>query len=226
LAAAGQEFGFKTIGVIRGNELNDESNPTLRLAKQNGMQFHFVDRETYRKRDDDDYIESLKQKFGDFYLVPEGGSNALAVKGCSEIINHIPIDFDTIMCACGTGGTIAGIALSLNEFQKAIGIPVLKGAEFLEKEILQLQSDYNKTQSKLHKSLAPQLIYDYHFGGYANTNPELLQFMEVFENEYSIPLDKIYTSKLMFAFFDLLKKDFFRPNSSLVLVHTGGLQGN
>ncbi|MBK6834724.1 MAG: 1-aminocyclopropane-1-carboxylate deaminase/D-cysteine desulfhydrase [Bacteroidetes bacterium] len=226
LAAAGHEFGFNTIGVIRGDELSDESNPTLRLAKQNGMQFHFVERETYRKRDDVDYNESLKQKIGDFYLVPEGGSNALAVRGCSEIINHIPIDFDTIMCACGTGGTISGIALSINESQKAIGIPVLKGAEFLVKEILQFQSDYNKTQSKLHKSLAPQLIYDYHFGGYANTNSELLQFMEVFENEYSIPLDKIYTSKLMFAFFDLLKKDFFRPNSSLVLVHTGGLQGN
>lgn len=226
LAAAGQEFGFKTIGVIRGNELNDESNPTLRLAKQNGMQFHFVDRETYRKKDDVSFLESLKQKFGDFYLVPEGGSNSLAVKGCLEIKDHIPIDFDTIMCACGTGGTIAGIALSLTESQKAIGIPVLKGADFLEKEISQLQSDYNKTQSELHKNLAPLLIYDYHFGGYANTNSELLKFMESFENEFSIPLDKIYTSKLMFAFFDLLEKDFFRPNSTQILVHTGGLQGN
>ena len=226
LAAAGQEFGFKTIGVIRGNELNDESNHTLRLAKQNGMQFHFVDRETYRKKDDINYIESLKQKFGNFYLVPEGGSNALAVKGCREIINYIPIDFDTIMCACGTGGTIAGIALSLNESQKAIGIPVLKGAEFLEKEILQLQSNYNEMQLKHTKSFCPQLIYDYHFGGYATTSSDLLNFIESFEHEFSIPLDKVYTSKLMFAFYDLINKDFFRPNSKLVLVHTGGLQGN
>lgn len=219
LAAAGQEFGFNTIGVIRGDELSDESNPTLRLAKQNGMHFHFVDRETYRKKDNVDYIDSLKQKFGDFYLVPEGGSNALAVKGCSEIINHIPIDFDTIMCACGTGGTIAGIALSLNESQKAIGIPVLKGADFLEKEIFQLQSKHSK-------SVAPQLIYDYHFGGYAKTSEQLLEFMDLFQQEFSIPLDKIYTSKLMFAFFDLVKKDFFNPNSSIILVHTGGIQGN
>jgi len=219
LAAAGQEFGFNTIGIIRGDELSDESNPTLSLAKQNGMQFHFVDRETYRKKDDVDYIESLKQKFGNFYLVPEGGSNGLAVKGCLEIKNHIPFNFDAIMCACGTGGTIAGIALSLNEFQTAIGIPVLKGAEFLEQEILKLQSEH-------YKNLAPQLIYDYHFGGYAKTSPELLEFMDLFQSEFSIPLDKIYTSKLMVAFFDLLKKNFFKSNSTIILVHTGGIQGN
>lgn len=226
LAAAGQEFGLKTIGVIRGNELNDESNPTLILAKQNGMQFHFVDRETYRKKQDDSFIESLKQQFGDFYLVPEGGSNALAVKGCLEIKNYIPIDFDTIMCACGTGGTIAGIALSLSKSQKAVGIPVLKGAAFLEEEIVRLQNEYIRTQTESHKTIAPQLIYDYHFGGYATTSSGLLDFMKSFEQDFLIPLDKIYTSKLFFGFFDLLEKNYFLPNSTIILVHTGGLQGN
>lgn len=226
LAAAGQEFGFKTIGVIRGDELSDESNPTLHLAKQNGMEFHFVDRETYRKKDDVDFIENLKQKFGDFFLVPEGGSNSLAVKGCLEIKNYIPIDFDTIMCACGTGGTIAGITLSLNESQKAIAIPVLKGAEFLEKEIKKLQSDYCLLEASVNKIKVPEIIYDYHFGGYAKTSPDLSAFIKNFESDYNIPLDKIYTAKLMFAFIDLLKTDFFKPNSSIILVHTGGIQGN
>lgn len=220
LAAAGHEFGLSTIGVIRGEELNPESNATLSLAKQNGMRFHFVDRETYRRKSEQAFIESLKDKFGDFYLVPEGGSNELAVKGCMEIKDYIPVEFNTIMCACGTGGTIAGISLSLNQHQKAIGIPVLNGAEFLVNDIEKLQIKSG------HKPITPLLIHDYHFGAYAKTSEELIEFMNSFESEFAIPLDKIYTSKLFFGFFDLLKKDYFEPNTCIILVHTGGLQGN
>src|SRR6218665_489671 len=123
VAAAGKEFGFETIGVIRGEELQEKylENPTLKKASENGMQFEFVTRTQYRDKNNVAFLDQLKNKFGDFYLIPEGGTNELAVKGCKEILTDNDKVFDFICCAVGTGGTISGIINSLKPHQKAIG---------------------------------------------------------------------------------------------------------
>src|SRR5690606_10955628 len=130
---AAKEFGFQSIGIIRGEELFDKinDNPTLKFAQVNGMQFEFVSRETYRQKDSEIFIEKLHQKFGNFYIVPEGGTNELAVKGCEEILTDQDDIFDYICCAVGTGGTISGIINSSKPHQKVLGFPALKG-DFLD----------------------------------------------------------------------------------------------
>ena len=204
-AAAGKEFGFKTIGIIRGEELNENDNSVLQFAKYCGMELRFVSREEYRKKE-----FNIKDEY---YLIPEGGTNDLAVKGCSEIISLIDIPFDYISCAVGTGGTIAGIISSLNENQKAIGFPVLKGEEFLTNEIEKLVP--SKTNFELQT--------EYHFGGYAKKNEELLNFIFDFKSNHNNQLDFVYTGKMMFGIFDLIKKNYFPKDATIVAVHTGGL---
>lgn len=226
LAYEAKQNGLNSIGVIRGDELNEKSNPTLKIAKENGMQFYFVDREVYRLRNDPDFYVQLRKKFGEAFIIPEGGSNALAIKGCMEIKHQIDLPFDSIMAACGTGGTIAGIALSMDDHQKAIGIPVLKGAEFLQNEISRLQNEAIGKFNFSANAKIPSLIYDYHFGGYAKTTEELMDFKKKFESDTNIPLDKIYTCKLFYALYDLINKDHFEKNKTVVVVHSGGLQGN
>lgn len=216
-AAAGHECGFETIGVIRGEELIDKivENPTLCLAQKNGMQLHFISRSDYRRKADTDFIEQLKSKFGEFYLIPEGGTNSLAVQGCEEILTEQDKqDFDYVCCAVGTGGTIAGIINSSSETQKILGFPALKG-DFLFDEIRQWTTRTNW-----------DLCLDYHFGGYAKTTPELLQFIQNFQQQTNIEIEPIYTGKMLFGIFDLIEKGYFPANSKILAIHTGGLQGN
>lgn len=213
-AAAGKEFGFNTIGIIRGEEtlpLND----TLSFATSCGMKLHYLDRTTYRNKTDNDLIEELSEKFGKFYLVPEGGYNKDGAKGCTEIVDEINIDFDYIAVACGTATTLSGIIQSLKPYQTALGFPVLKGGEFLHENIKQL------TDSKNHY----ELITDYHFGGYAKYKPELISFIQWFKTEHNIQLDPVYTGKMMFGLYDLVKKGRFKKDSKIIAIHTGGLQG-
>jgi 1-aminocyclopropane-1-carboxylate deaminase len=226
LASAGKIYGFKTIGVIRGDELDVTSNKTLQQASENGMHLHFVKRELYHKKNDADFIENLRQQFGNFYLIPEGGSNAFAVKGCKEINKLIPFQADAICCAVGTGGTIAGIHLSSANNQRIIGIPVLKNATFLYDEIKSLQQQFNKQFSYEVPKGKLELVLDYHFGGYAKTTSELEEFRFNFQNEFNITLDKIYTSKVFYAVIDLINNNFFQSEKKIVVIHTGGLQGN
>ncbi|SHG74924.1 1-aminocyclopropane-1-carboxylate deaminase/D-cysteine desulfhydrase [Flavobacterium aquidurense] len=215
VAHAGKEQGFKTIGVIRGDELFDKikENPTLRFAQQNGMQFEFVTREDYRDKSEIFFIEKLKEKFGDFYLVPEGGTNELAVKGCEEILTDEDAVFDYVCCAVGTGGTISGLINSALPHQKILGFPALKG-DFLTDEIriFAKQDNWN-------------LISDYHFGGYGKVNLELIEFINTFLEDTKVPLDPIYTGKMVFGVIDLIHKNYFPEHSKIVLIHTGGLQG-
>ncbi|MDA6069107.1 pyridoxal-phosphate dependent enzyme [Flavobacterium sp. AC] len=215
VAYAGKEQGFKTIGVIRGDELFDkiEENPTLKFAQENGMQFEFVSREDYRHKSEISFIEKLKDKFGDFYLVPEGGTNELAVKGCEEILTDEDAVFDYVCCAVGTGGTISGLINSALPHQKILGFPALKG-DFLTDEIriFAKQDNWN-------------LISDYHFGGYGKINLELIEFINTFFEDNKVPLDPIYTGKMVFGVIDLIYKNYFPENSKIVLIHTGGLQG-
>lgn len=214
-AAAGKINGLRTIGVIRGEELkgNYKNNPTLLQAEALGMHLHFIDRKSYKNKDRIDFIDGLKIKFGDFYLVPEGGTNELAIKGCEEIILEEDTKFDFICCAVGTGGTISGIINSAFEHQKIIGFPALKG-DFLSNDIRKFV-----TRDNWH------LILEYHFGGYGKTKEELISFLNQFYGQTAIPLDPIYTGKMMFGIIDLIEKDYFPNNSKILAIHTGGLQG-
>lgn len=215
-AAAGNENGIKTIGVIRGDELkgNYDDNPTLLYAEKLGMHFHFIDRELYRQKESEYFIKELKNAFGDFYLVPEGGTNDLAIKGCEEILtNDDKHSFTHVCCAVGTGGTISGIIESSNKNQQILGFPALKG-DFLSNDIRKFVAKNNW-----------KLISDYHFGGYGKIKPELIRFLNQFYEETKIPLDPIYTGKMMFGIIDLIKKGYFPENAKILAIHTGGLQG-
>ena len=201
--AVGKIFGFKTIGIIRGEETLP-LNPTLLQAKKDGMKFLYVSRADYRKKNTAEFIEKLKDALGDFYIIPEGGGNKLGVLGCNDIVNEIDIDFNYILTDCGTGATLAGICDVLKETQKAIGIPVLKGGEFIKDEVKLLLGDtYSRIESQY------SLIKDYHFGGYAKYKPELIEFMRGFYTQTNIKTDPIYTGKLFYALVDLAKKDYF-----------------
>lgn len=210
-----KDLGFNSVGVIRGEELSDKihENPTLTFAGKNGMKFEFISREDYRKKDSEEFIENLKQKFGKFYLVPEGGTNDLAVKGCEEILTEQDNIFDYLCSAVGTGGTISGIINSSKPHQKVLGFPALKG-DFLENEI-----------RKFTKKDNWKLIKDYHFGGYAKINRELISFINEFKRQTNIPLDPVYTGKMCFGISDLIRNNYFEKGTKILLIHTGGLQG-
>lgn len=218
-AVAGNLSGLKTIGVVRGEELANKlneillENKTLYTANKNGMKFEFVTRENFRRKTDKDFINELRKKFGDFYLVPEGGTNELAIKGCEEILTEEDQKFDYICSAVGTGGTISGLINSAKNHQHIIGFPALKG-NFLSEEI-------KKLTQKQHW----QLQTEYHFGGYAKYNEELIRFINSFKEKTQIPLDPIYTAKMLFGILDLITKNKYPKNTKILAIHTGGLQG-
>ena len=215
LAYAGKENGFQTIGIIRGDELGDkiESNPTLKFAQECGMQFEFVSRETYRLKTEATYLEQLQQKYGSFYLIPEGGTNAFAIQGCEEILTPEDASFDFVACAIGTGGTISGLINSVLPHQKVLGFPALKG-DFLQDEIRNFVRQDNW-----------ELITDYHFGGYGKVTNDLIDWINQFYEQTQIPLDPVYTGKMVFGIVDLITKNYFPENAKILLIHTGGLQG-
>lgn len=220
VACVGKEFGFKTIGIIRGDELGKnldktlKGNPTLRTAFEHGMLFDFVTRNDYRLKHTEEFKQQIKDKFGDFYLIPEGGTNKLAVKGCEEILKPKDSDFDIVCVSIGTGGTISGVINSLTPHQRVIGFPALNG-DFLTQEI-EKYTIQNKNWS---------LSCDYHFGGFAKLNIELINFINNFKEEVGISLDPIYTGKMMFGIVDLIKRGHFTKGTKILAIHTGGLQG-
>ena len=215
VASAGNAFGFKTIGIVRGEELGNKisENTTLSFAKENGMQFKFVSRELYRNKTSESFLNDLKEEFGDFYLIPEGGTNKLAVKGCEEILNTEDNTFDYICCAVGTGGTISGLINCSKPSQQVLGFPALKG-DFLKEDISKFATQTNW-----------KLITDYHFGGYAKINEELVTFINQFKIDNQVSLDPVYTGKMLFGIIDLINKNYFPKGSKILAIHTGGLQG-
>ena len=215
VAFAGKEFGVNTIGVIRGEELISkiDENATLKFAKACGMKLKFITRELFRNKTTEEFILKLKKEFEDFYLIPEGGTNDLAVKGCKEILKEDDNVFDFICCSVGTGGTISGLINASAEHQKILGFPALKG-HFLQKDI-----------SKFVIKSNWKLINEYHFGGYAKINNELVEFINRFKLKHNIQLDPIYTGKMMFGILNLIENNFFPKKAKILAIHTGGLQG-
>ncbi|MEA5403337.1 pyridoxal-phosphate dependent enzyme [Arcicella sp. DC2W] len=212
-AAAGKAFGFKTVGIIRGDELTPDSNDTLRFAHHCGMELIFVTRLDYNFRN------RLTRQYGDkYYVLPEGGTNDLAIKGVNEMVDEIyeVINPDYVCSAVGTGGTLAGIVSGVSGKTKAIGFASLKGKGLLKGQIEKL----------LPFEKEFELNEQYHFNGYAKTTPELIDFIKGFEERNpNIQLEQVYTGKMMFGIYDLIKKGYFPENSIIVAVHTGGLQG-
>jgi len=222
VAAAGQQFGFKTVGVIRGEQSTTPS-PTLRYAEACGMQLHFVSRSAYREKTTVAFTTQLIEKFGDFYSIPEGGTNSLALQGCAEIWESINAHFSKApdyVCTCvGTGGTIAGLIAGNESASQVLGFSALKGS-FLTKDVTELLQMY-------HARFYPNWLInnDYHFGGYAKHQPVLIDFMNDFKATQGISLDPVYTGKMMYGILDLVAKDYFPKGSRILAIHTGGLQG-
>jgi 1-aminocyclopropane-1-carboxylate deaminase/D-cysteine desulfhydrase-like pyridoxal-dependent ACC family enzyme len=219
VAAAGKYFGFKTIGIIRG-EPADTPTETLKFAAQCGMKILFMDRTHYREKDQPENIESLKQQLGDFYHIPEGGTNLLALPGCAEMVQEIKQEYHYICSAVGTGGTLAGILSAIDESKKAIGFSSLKGKDTLTDSVRKLAEEFSgKPIQNFH------INFDYHFGGYAKVNETLIQFIKDFKRNHHIQLEPVYTGKMMYGIYDLIQKDFFPKGSNILAIHTGGLQG-
>ena len=217
VAAAGKTYGFKTVGIIRGEEYQP-LNPTLQFAADQGMELEYVMRDLYRQKEL--LLKYVQEKFGtNFFLIPEGGSNELGVEGCKEIVKQIPIPFDHICCSCGTGTTLTGIILSIQHTQKAMGFQVLKAPHYIQGEVSR------QLETAGHQKSNWCVFDNYHFDGYAKIKAELMAFIEEFESRHRIPLDPVYTGKMMFGLYDLIRQGYFKNGETIVAVHTGGLQG-
>ena len=216
-AVACKIYGLKSIGVIRGEEIeeklknNPNHNPTLAKANEEGMQLHFISRNDYSKKDKAIDIEKLENKFGDFYRIPEGGTNELAVKGCEEILNKEDEKYDIITCCVGTGGTISGIINSSKKHQKLLGFSALKNHQHSEIKNYTNKNNY-------------QIIEDEKFGGYAKTNEKLVKFINSFYCCTQIKLDPIYTGKMMYKLFEMIQLNQIPQNTSILAIHSGGIQ--
>ena len=214
-AAAGKLYGFRTIGLVRGEELAEKPlNPTLASARASGMQLEFVSRETYRRKSEESYLESLQERFGPVFILPEGGTNERAVRGCEEILDEADREFTHICCPVGTGGTLAGLARSASPGQQVLGYPAIR-AEGLEAGM---------------RTWIPgghwRLVEGYHFGGYGKVSRELIEFINGFREAVGVPLDPVYTGKMMFGILEGIRGKDFPEGSHILAVHTGGLQGS
>ncbi len=215
-AAACKNFDINGIAIVRGEKPKKLSH-TIQFAEKCGIELIYISREDYRKKDS----EIIKSKIADndFFLIPEGGSNAFALIGLKEMMEEINEEYDFICCPIGTGGTVSGILKYSHSSTKVVGFPVLKGVDYLKENISEL--------SEL-KNIDEKLIWasDYHFGGYAKVNQDLVDFTNGFYQEHQIPLDLVYTSKMMYGILDMIKNGMFPENSKILAIHTGGLQGN
>ena len=211
-AAAANELQMESIGVIRGEE-RLPLNPVLHFAEGHGMRLDYISRDTYRNKTEGVFIDKLHHKYGDFYLIPEGGSNALAVKGVEEFANTLDMEYNYLCCPVGTGGTLAGLIRGTGRRKKILGFSALKNGSFLKNEIINLGGTYEGCS----------LITDYHFGGYAKSTKELLAFINEFNRLHGVPLEFIYSGKMMYGIFDLAQKGFFERGARLLAIHTGGI---
>lgn len=230
LAAAGKLYDFKTIGVIRGAWSNDRKDDKkddrgqaltacLSDAVINGMELHWLSREDYRHKHEEKLIESLQDKFGNFFLIPEGGANLAGIRGCSEILTAGQVqDYDLICLACGTGTTLTGLVSV--DCPPILGFQVLKGRAYLKQEVKSLLNQHNLVAN--NQWAINEL---YHFGGYAKTNSALMKFIDDFQRSTGIPIEPVYSGKTLFGLYDLVKQNYFHKNTRILMIHGGGLQG-
>ncbi|MES3008154.1 MAG: pyridoxal-phosphate dependent enzyme [Pseudomonadota bacterium] len=221
LSAAGKLMGLDTIGVVRG-ESAQPLNATLTFARQQGMALHHVTRTDYRDKNSPVFIARLHEQFGDFYLIPEGGANVAGTQGCAEIARLLHWSASSteriVALACGTGTTLAGLLLGRTEDYRVLGMAVLKG-DFLEHDVREMLQQCGSEDPGNW-----QISLEWHCGGYARVTPELLEFIHGFYQRTGIPLEPVYTGKLMMGLYHLLARGEFAPGSELIAVHTGGLQ--
>jgi 1-aminocyclopropane-1-carboxylate deaminase len=215
LAYAGKVLGLKTIGLVRG-EQPEALTPTLQDMENWGMELKFVSRADYRLLRQYKKWQALPDIKPRQYWVPEGGAQTLALKGVAELVAEIGIPCDTLCVPCGTGTTLAGIIEAVPQYVSVLGFAALKNAGFLTAEVEAMLSQSRDNW---------QINLDYHFGGFAKSSEELSAFIEDFELKTTIPLDPVYTGKMMYAIYDLIKKHYFKPGERIIAVHTGGLQG-
>ena len=211
-----REHGLRSAGVIRGKE-DDPTNPSLQQMKAAGMELVFVSREEYRDKSRlaDDFLSENP----DYYYVPEGGRSAEGVKGASEIISLSDNSYSHIICSVGTGTTLAGIIAASQPSRQVTGVCALKLPDAQHNDIVDFIDTHTSNKNYL-------IAFDYHFGGFAKFNGELIRYMNDFYRVENIPTDFVYTGKLFYAVEDMIRNDYFTSGSRLLLVHTGGLQGN
>lgn len=212
VAALGKDLEFPTLGIIRGEELIEKwkENPTLYFAFQDGMNFRFVSRENYR--DKETITQLLQKEFPNALIIPEGGTNKCAVEGVKHMLSDLTKDFNYLCTAVGTGGTVSGISRFAEDHQKIIGFKVVNDSS-LESRIAELSERQNFE------------LIDAHFGGYGKISDELIRFINNFHEETGIPLDPVYTGKMMMKLFELIDSGYFPEDSKVLAFHTGGLQG-
>ena len=221
LAAAGKLFSLETIGIIRGERITP-LNSTLRFAESCGMKLIFISRTAYRERDS--LIEQYQAQYPDHLILPEGGTNLLALKGCVEMIDEIEEQWegrlpDYLCASCGTGGTLAGMIAGMKGRKQLLGFSALKG-DFHQRDIKELLAR-NKTPAYSNWSIQTH----FHFGGYARHTAVLIDFINEIRKNQGLPLEPVYTGKLFYGLFELAKAGFFPKGSKIMALHSGGLQG-
>ena len=224
LAFAGKQLGIKTIGYIRG-ERPENLSPTLQDIQNWGMELRFVSRVEYRelrhyKKHNELPAHLIKKQQDGQYWLPEGGATELALYGVGELVSEIDMAYDVLCVPCGTGTTLAGIVSSVPESCIVHGFSALKGADFLIKDVEKLLYEFGNIKNT---NWTIQLAY--HFGGFAKWNNDLLLFIEDFAEQHGVELEPVYTGKMFYGLFDLIRQDFFKPGQKIIAVHTGGLQG-
>ena len=219
VAAAGRHLGLHTIGIVRGEDHKLNETPTLLFCKEQGMSIHYVSRAEYKLRNDAAYLGETYARFENPYIIPEGGTTGLALKGVAEMVaeteDQLGFSPDYYAVPAGTGGTSAGL---LSAKANVLAFSSLKGGVFLKDDIGRLLIGYEKP-GRL------SLFTDYHFGGYAKWNTELLDFINKFKRDHQIQLEQVYTGKMFYGLFDLIKKGYFSKGNTIMAVHTGGMQG-
>lgn len=216
-AAAAQAFGLSTTGIVRGFHGKDKPSPTLLQCAALGMQLEYVSREEYQQKNDPDYLYQLQERYPSAYIIPEGGDNEAGVQGAMAIAGYIPQDATIVAVAVGTGTTFTGILKALNNGQRLLGFPAMKGGMYLQPQIVKHVPDAKSSW---------QLKDEYHFGGFARYTDSLLAFMNDFYQQHGIPLDFVYTGKMIYGIFDMIRKGLIPAGSHIIAIHTGGLQGN
>jgi 1-aminocyclopropane-1-carboxylate deaminase len=217
-AANAFAFGIKSIGIVRGKDAENNLNSTLQFCKNNGMQLVFVSREEYARKEDKDWLEEIQSEYNHPFIIPEGGANEWGTEGAAEIATLVDNKYTHVCVSVGTGTTAIGLRNGLPINTTLLAYAPIKGGSYLTEEIaLHLKEGKNANW---------QLFDNWHFGGFGKYNNELLTFMNEFYQQHNIPLDIVYTSKMMYAVQEQLKKGFFPKDAQILCIHTGGMQGN